>query len=222
MYKPCAAVRLTLTLVTTTVISGCALIPAAYPVGAAISVGALVSDRAFLSQAKELPPGHKHDEQPPITLELVLPVEVAEEAWNRAILWIGRYAPQGFSTLTETLIETADPPPVLYRMFGPFGQSEGSPGTFYYSVAREKRDGAVTFVVRCAPGDVVVQKETWSDEERRKFGTWYRRKIYDALADRNAHTVAWFIVKGELYEPRIYPHGPFRTYGPHDPKLLSR
>jgi hypothetical protein len=190
--------------------------------GAAKGFSALGSDSSFLAKARAFPKGHNHEEPLPITLEFTLPADAAEPAWDRARQWIRRYGGRQLRTLTATLIETHDPPAIRYRTTGPFGPSQGPPGTFFYSVERVNREDGVTFILKCAPGDLVVESDFWNpgDPKMLDFAKRYRRRNYDPLADRNAHTLAWFMTEGELYSPRIYPHGPFRTFGPLDPNTL--
>lgn len=165
-------------------------------VGGWMTLGGVMSgieyagDQPYINRVQDFPPGHDHEQVPPIILEFALPQPEAEEAWNRAKEWIRIYSIPTLVRATDTVLETDSPPPVSVKEYGIFW-SGPPPPTFGYAITRMAHgDGkSAQFTLKCWFGDTAHLKD-------------YMARIvsgaYQSVADSNAHILAWYVTTGEL------------------------
>jgi len=154
-----------------------------------------------LEARREFPAGHDHAELPPVLLELSLPDAEADEAWERAAVWIGHYSALKLDTATDTHLRTrpsrSEDPKWKLRPWG-FSLDLPEPGTtgMGYEVRRgQGTDGAETFRVYCGLSSG-LPSHFLEEEEQRELGQ-FQQKLSGGWIDMNCHQLAWFMKTGE-------------------------
>jgi len=111
----------------------------------------------------------------------------AEEAWGRAVSWVGENSRMRIRVVSDYVVETASPNSTS-------GYMDNLPG-YGYTVTRSPKGQAHVFNVKCDHGWWnYVGKERWATKN-------IKRKIENA--ELNAHILAHYIKSGEMPYPEL-------------------